>query len=68
MKELSKQTAIFSRFELQLGPEKRIHYLEVIKLYGETKYYLFNYYGWPVSDFGLIGEAINSFTKFEKNA
>ena len=64
MKELSKQNAIFSRFEIQLGPEKRLFYLEVVQLFRETKFYLTDYYGWPVTDFNLISEARQQFMEF----
>jgi hypothetical protein len=64
MKELNKQDAIFSRFELSLGPEKRLFYLEVVKLVSEIKFYLIDYYGWPVTDFNLISEARQKFTIF----
>ena len=66
MRELQKQDTIFSRYELSLGPEKRLFYLEVVKL-GEFKhkYYLIDFYGWPVTDLDLNTEAIILFKKFK---
>lgn len=64
MKELNKQTAIFARYELSLGKEKRLFYLEVVQLFGEIKFYLIDYYGWPVTDFDLISEAREQFAEF----
>ena len=66
MKELNKQNAIFSRFEIQLGPEKRLFYLEVVQLFNETKFYLIDYWGWPVVDFHLITEAQQQFAGFNE--
>lgn len=66
MRELQKQDAIFSRYKLSLGPERRIHYLEVVKLPGEIKFYLIDYWGWPVTDFNLISEAREQFTGFNE--
>lgn len=64
MRELQKQSAIFSRYELSLGPERRLFYLEVVQVFRETKFYLFDYYDWPVTDFDLISEARQQFTEF----
>lgn len=64
MRELQKQNAIFSRYELSLGPEKRLFYLEVVQLFGEIKFYLIDYWGWPVTDFHLLSEAREQFTVF----
>jgi hypothetical protein len=64
MREIHRESAVFSRFELSLGPEKRIYYLEVIQLFGEIKFYVIDYWGWPVTDFDLISEARQQFAEF----
>jgi hypothetical protein len=64
MKVIKKSFAKFSEFELALGPEKRLFKLEVTELPKEHKFNLFDYFGWPVTDFDLIHEAKNQFIIF----
>jgi hypothetical protein len=64
MKELYVEKATLSRFELSLGPENRLFYLEVIELFDEIRFYLFDYFMSPVTDFDLISEARQKFAEF----